>query len=315
MITIDQAVKRLLDNDDILIITHKSPDGDTLGCAFSLYLALCSFNKNVRVECSDAIPTKFNFLQKHYQEKDFTPKFVVAVDVAAVQLLGKKLSEYADKIDLCIDHHPSNDMYAKETFVDKNASAACEIMFEVIFKMGITITKEMADCLYTGIATDSGCFKFSNTTAKTHRIAAELFELGCDYEVINRNLFENKSKKSIQIEQKALDAIEYFFNDQVAIIEITQKMVEETGANETELDGISSIPRTIDGVEIGITMREQNDGSHKISIRTACKVDASKLCAVFGGGGHKRAAGCLIKQDYETTKAQLLEAIKSLIEE
>lgn len=315
MITIDQAVKRLIENDDILIITHKSPDGDTLGTAYALYFALSSLNKRARVECSDVIPKRFNFFIEGYQEIDFEPKYVVAVDVAAVQLLGKKMSIYAEKIDLCIDHHPSNDMYATETFVDKNASATCEIMFDIISKMNVNITKQISNCLYTGIATDSGCFKYSNTTAKTHMVAAKLFEFGCEYELINRDFFENKSKKVISIEQKALSAIEYFYDDQVAIIELTRKMIDEIGAKDTELDGVSSIPRTIDGVEIGITMREQDDGSHKISIRTACKVDASKLCAIFGGGGHMRAAGCLIKQNYETAKTQLLEAIKPFIEE
>lgn len=308
-----EAVQRLIQSNNILIITHKSPDGDTLGSAFALYSACKALGKNARVECSDQIPERFHFLMEGYEHQDFTPDFIVAVDVAAVQLFGSKLECYAEKVDLCIDHHPSNEFFAKETFLVVKAAATCEIMYDIISNMNIEITKQIANCLYTGIATDSGCFRFSNTTEKTHRIAADLFQFGANHEWINRSMFETKSKSRVRIEQLALSSIEYYYSDYVALIAITQKMIEDAHADESELDGVASMPRTIEGVEIGITMREKAEGGYKISVRTASTIDASQLCAMFHGGGHKRAAGCFIDADLKTTKRLLLDAIQSII--
>ncbi|WMJ23012.1 bifunctional oligoribonuclease/PAP phosphatase NrnA [Paludicola sp. MB14-C6] len=312
-ITKAEVVKRLLQSDNVLIITHKSPDGDTLGSAFALYNALKSLQKKARVECSDIFPQRFQYLMEGYEHQEFKPDYIVAVDVAAIQLFGSNLEHYAQDVDLCIDHHPSNELYAKDTYLVAKASATCEMMYDIICDMNIAITKQIADCLYTGLATDTGCFRFSNTTEKTHRTAADLFGFGANYEWINRILFETKSKSRVRMEQLALSSIEYYYSDYVALIAITQKMIEEANADESELDGVASIPRTIEGVEIGITMREKAEGGYKISIRTASKVDASQLCALFNGGGHKRAAGCFIDSDLKTTKRLLLDAIQSII--
>ncbi len=230
-----------------------------------------------------------------------------------MQLFGEKLNDYATKVDLCIDHHPSNELYAKKTYLVQQAAAACEIMYEIITLLNVVITKQIADCLYTGIATDSGCFKYSNTTANTHIVAAHLFQCGADYEEINSFLFDTKSKSRIRVEQYVLNTMEFFYDDKVALIAITKKTVEETNADESELDGVSALPRSIEGVEIGITIREKTADSHKVSIRTTKDVDASEICKNFGGGGHKRAAGCLINEDYETTKKLLIEVVEKYI--
>lgn len=308
-----EAIKRLIENDNILIICHMSPDGDTLGCAYALYNALVAKKKNVRVDCSDDVPERFSYLKSGYVDSDFEPKYVVAVDLAARQLIGEKLSGYADKIDLCIDHHPSNELYAKETYLVSTAAAACEIIYDIIVSMNVDITTQIATCLYTGIATDTGCFCFSNTTSNTHLVASELYKFPAEYEHINSLLFNTKSKSRLRIEQKVLNTMEYFYNDKVAISCITQKMIEESKADESELDGVSNIPRSIEGVEIGITMREKLDGNFKVSVRTTAKADASKICGKFNGGGHKGAAGCLIEANFETAKALLVEAVKDAI--
>lgn len=312
--TAKQASDELLSKDNILIISHISPDGDTLGCAFALYFALTSLGKQVKIRCSDDLPERFSFLYNGYVDSDFLEEYVVCVDVAAVQLLGDKLSNYVGKINLCIDHHPSNELYADNTYLDHTAAAACELMYEVIKLLNVPISKQIADCLYTGIVTDSGCFKYSNTSANTHIIAARLFEYGADYEVINRFLFDTKSKNRVKIEQYVLSTMEFFCQDKIALIAITQKMINDIDADESELDGLSSLPRIIEGVEVGITMTEKPDGSFKVSLRTTSEVDASQVCNAFGGGGHKRAAGCLIKEDYETTKKLLVNEVKKYID-
>lgn len=308
-ITPIEAAKELLANDNIMIISHMSPDGDTLGSSFGLYNALTSLNKHVKVRCSDKVPAKFAYLQEGYVDNDFSEDYVVCVDVAATQLFGDKLSSYIEKVDLCIDHHPSNDFYAKKTCLNAKAGATCELVFEIIELLGAKVTSQIADCLYTGITTDTGCFKYSNTTAQTHIVTAELIKFGADYAEINRFLFDTKSKSRIEIEQHVLNTMEFFYNDRVALIAISQKTIERTHADESELDGVSALPRTIEGVQIGITIREKTNGAYKLSLRTTSEVDASEICQIFGGGGHKRAAGCLIEADFESTKKMIVEAV------
>lgn len=315
LITAAEAAKELLIHDNIMLISHMSPDGDSLGGAFALYYALIKIGKRVKIRCSDDLPVRFSYLYCDYIDNDFKEEYVVAVDVAAVQLFGERMSEYCEKTDLCIDHHPTNEMYAKNTFLNHHAAATCEMVYEVINIMAIPMTQTIANCLYTGIATDSGCFKYSNTTANTHIVAARLFELGAEYEEINRFLFDTKSKSRMAIEQKILSTVEYFMHDKVAMIFITQKMINEINADESELDGLSALPRTIEGVEIGLTVREKVDGKHKVSVRTSGDVNAGELCGIFGGGGHKRAAGCLLECDLETAKARLLTAIEPLLQQ
>ena len=310
LITAQQASDELLAHDDILIISHMSPDGDTLGCAFALYHALFAVGKRVKIRCSDELPDRFSYLYTGYVDSEFEEQYVVSVDLAAIQLFGEKLNSYTSKVDLCIDHHPSNDLYAKKTYLNASAAAACELIYEVIVLMNITVTKQIADCIYTGIATDSGCFKYSNTSPNTHIVAAKLFECGADYEHINRSLFDTKSKMRVRVEQHVLSRMEFFCEDKIAMITINQQTVEDTQADETELDGLSGLPRMIEGVLVGITIREKTLNAYKVSLRTTAEVDASKVCQEFGGGGHKRAAGCLITEDYDTAKTMLVEVVK-----
>ena len=312
-VTAIEAAKELLLQDDILIISHQNPDGDTLGSAFALYYALSSLQKRARVICSDSLPKRFSYLYRDYEEKPFSESYVVAVDVAALQLFGELQEGYGGRVDLCIDHHPSNEFYAAKTYLRADAAATCELVYEVIQNMGAGITPRIANCLYTGIATDTGCFKFSNTTRNTHMVAAELFRLGADYRFINEYLFEVKTKQRVWIERQAMNTMEFFNGDRIAIIRISQDMIASSQVDESELDGIAALPRSIEGVMIGITLKEKPDGAQKISIRTTADVDASKICARFGGGGHARAAGCLIKENYQTAKEMLLKACEAIL--
>lgn len=312
LISSAETADLLLSHDNILIISHKNPDGDTLGSAFALFHGLCDLNKKVRFICHHKIPRKFDFLtlgRPYALTPDFTPDFIVAVDVAATQLLGSSLMCYNDKIDICIDHHPTNEQFATKTFLDPKAGATCEVIFDLLAQMNIEVTPLIADCMYTGIVTDTGCFKYSNTTAKTHKTTAKLFELGANYEWINRVMFDTKSKKRFAIEQRILDTLEYFGDGKIAVITITAQMLLDEGIDDSELDGISALPRTIEGVEVGITLREKKSGFFKASVRTTSLYDASKICEKFGGGGHKRAAGCVIEKDLENAKALIVQAV------
>ena len=167
---VQQMAQRLLAADNILILCHKNPDGDTIGCGSALYYALKALEKTTAVLCSDDIPSRYAFTNPRLFKGEFEPCTVIAVDVAGLQLFGENngVPQYARHVDLCIDHHAGNNGYADFTLLDAGAAAAAELLYQVIVEMGVTITPHIADCLYTGIATDTGCFKFSSTTANTH---------------------------------------------------------------------------------------------------------------------------------------------------
>lgn len=225
------AVLRLRSADDILILCHKNPDGDTIGCAGALYLALKALGKNAAILCSDPIPSLYDYMELRQFDQSFTPAFVVAVDVASIQLFGDRnnVQKYAEHVQLCIDHHASNSGYAYETLLDPGAAAACEVMAGVISDMGVPIDASIADCLYTGIATDTGCFRFASTTARTHQVAAHLIEAGADVERLNARLFESRSRARLEIERIALESLEYFFDGRCAMIYLTWDQIVTSG--------------------------------------------------------------------------------------
>ncbi len=311
MISASAAASFLERSDKFVILTHASPDGDTLGSAYALADALCALNKRVFVVCPDKIPEKFGYLIKEYEA--FEPETVVAVDIADEKLLGSLYDRYSGRAALCIDHHGSNTKYAEMLYLEADAAAACECIYNVINELGTKITPYMASCLYTGIATDTGCFKFSNTTPRSHRYAAELIEKGADYGEINRVMFEVKSRGRIAMERKVLENIEFYYGGRCAVITVTRDMIKETGCPLGDLDGVTAMSRQIEGVQIGVTIKEKPDGKYKVSLRTFEPYNAADICAVFGGGGHIRAAGCEFSCDIESAKRQLLSAIGEVL--
>lgn len=315
-LSLDNTCEFLNSHDNYIILTHRSPDGDTLGSAFSLCRALGFLGKNSYVICPDAIPPKFNYFAN---QCGVMPKAenatVISVDVADVKLLGGLQAEYEEKIELAIDHHISNTRFAKRLYLDSTASAACECIYDIILKLGVKIDKDIANGLFTGIATDTGCFKYSNTTSKTHMIAAKLMGYGIDAAHINKLMFDTKSRERMEIERLALDSAEFYFNDKCCIIGVTNSMKQKSGCSEDDLEGIAILSRCVEGVLIGATMRQTNDNSYKVSVRTYPPFDASKICANFGGGGHVAAAGCTIEGDLDTAKAKLVGCIKNIMEE
>lgn len=314
-ITLKEAAQRLLDADDILILSHRSPDGDTLGCASALLRGLHSLGKKARFLCSDPVPKKFAFLFAGVEEQVFEPEFIVSVDIADRQLFGKNLESYTEKVDLCLDHHGTNGVFAKERYVDAKASAACEILFQVLKEMQVTISSEIADCLFTGISTDTGCFRFGNVTPRTHRMAAELIELGAHAADINREMYDTKSRARLEVEKYVLQALAFHFDGKCAVLCLPASLVEELGVEEGDLDGVASMSRQVEGVLVGVTIREKEDGMLKVSLRTNPPMNASEICAEFGGGGHAAAAGCAFTgKTFDEVKGLLLEAIAKQME-
>lgn len=300
-------------HDNFEILTHDYPDGDTLGSGFGLCLALQQLGKNARV-ITTGVPRDFTFLQKGILRQDFQAQTVVSVDVADEKLLGCNRAAYEGKIDLCIDHHITNKVKAPLKLVDGSAAANCVILYKLFCEMGIRFTREIANNLYTGISTDTGCFRYTNTTAETLRVAADVIDIGCDTAYINKVMFETKTRKKIALEREIYDTIEYCCGDRCAIIAVTCDIQKKLGIEDGELEGLASLPRQIEGVEIGITMREKAPGDFKVSVRANERViNAAQFCARFGGGGHAAAAGCTVKGSLEQAKAQLKNAVEQCL--
>ena len=309
-IDVKECITLLKEYDNYLILSHRHPDGDTLGSAFALKRALDLLGKKSMVRCNDEMPSKYSYLWQDLDNSEIKFDKIIAVDVADKKLLGEEFeSKYGDNVFLCVDHHMSNREYAENLLLEDRAAAAV-VIYEVICESGVEITPEIASCVYTGLSTDTGCFMFSNTTPTVHRIAADVMEKGADYVNINRLMFETKSMSYLRLEQMAVSSIESHFDGKCAIMTITRKMFEESGSSSTECDGIAALPRKIEGVKIGITIRERHNGSYKVSLRTVEPYDAAKICGKLGGGGHNRAAGCEFECSLDEVKATLLEIIK-----
>lgn len=310
-----EAFNRLSAMDDILLLTHRLPDGDAVGSIFALFLMLRKMGKRVRC-LTDKIPSSLKIAAVDDCGGDFEAKYVVTVDVGDRKLLGEELDAlYGGRVDLSIDHHGTNDEYAAYTLLDSEAAAACEVLFDMFTRVGAEITADIAKELYIGIATDTGCFRYGNTTAKTMRTAAALMEKGIDTVAYNTEIFETKTKEYACFEKLALNNLTTYFDGRCAIMLITRDMYDESGLDEADDKAVNALPRQIEGVLAGITLKEKNDGSGwRVSVRSKDPVSAADICIRLNGGGHRLAAGCELTGTREEAVSALLDATKTVLD-
>lgn len=282
----------------ILVLSHASPDGDTLGSAAALVRGLLALGKRAAFCCADPIPPKFSYLFQDLPgevlDGTLPCRHVMSVDVADLSLLKTISEKYAGQIELAIDHHGTHKPFAKERWVEADSAATAEMIWQLLKELKISPDKTMADCVYTGLCTDTGCFRYRNTTPRTHLLAAETMEAGADAGEINRVMFESKSRAQAEAESQILNAMEFFCGGKCAMVRIPQKIYGEKGVTENDLEGVPALSRQIEGVLIGVTLKEKEDGTIKASVRTNPGADAAELCSRFGGGGHAGAAGCTL---------------------
>lgn len=278
--------------DNILILSHASPDGDTLGSACALARGLASLGKRVDFRCGDEIPQKFDYLFRGLPLGGFAPEHVVTVDVADLSLLGTIKEEYKSKIELAIDHHGTHKAFAEKRWVEGDSAATAEMIWLLLKELGVQLDKAMANCVYTGITTDTGCFRYPNVTPRTLRLGAETMEAGADAAEINRLMWESKTRAQLEAERLAMNGLEFFCEGKAALIQVPRSVLEKTGAKDSDLEGLASLPREIEGVLLGVTVKEKEDGTIKVSVRANPPADAAAICEKFSGGGHTGAAGC-----------------------
>lgn len=312
------AAAFLRENDDYLILMHASPDGDTLGSGSALCIALQRLGKRAKAVCPDEIPHRFDYLFKAIEPMDFEPKNVVCVDIADTKLLAE-MKKVGDTAELAIDHHSSHKDYAKREFVESESAACCELIYAVINELGVPIDKDIASSLYTGIATDTGCFKFSNVTPRTHTIAAEMIANGADFGAINYAMFVVKTQGRIKLEQETLKNMQFFADGKIAVITAPLSLINSIPDIDTDdIGALANIPREIAGVEIGICVKEKKAGVFKASLRSSDNFDAAEIARRFGGGGHARAAGCsfngtTMEKAVESIANACIEAVEKLV--
>lgn len=309
MLTVEQTAALLRTFDDILILTHVRPDGDTVGCAAALCAGLRALGKTAYLLPNPELTkTTAPYFAPYAAPEGFMPEAVISTDVATVNLLPENARAYAGRIDLAIDHHPSFEHFGKANIVRPAAAACGELIYDILSRLG-PITAELALPLYVAVSTDTGCFAYANTTADTHAVAAALLRTGIDYRTVNKVFFRTKSRKRMQLEAAILSTCEFHDRDRVAVLSVPMSLMERVGADETDAEDLSALGGQIEGVDCAVTMRELRPDVWKMSVRTGERVNATEVCRILGGGGHAAAAGCTVEAPLPEAKAAILDAI------
>lgn len=312
-LTLRGTAERLRSFESVLILTHVRPDGDTVGSAAALCAGLRALGKTAYLlpnpELTD---TTAPYARPYHAPEGFRPEKVVSVDIAAADLFPENARPYGTRVDLAIDHHPSFEGFGKENYVRPSAAATGEIIYDILAALG-PVTAEMALPLYVAIATDCGCFAYNNTTAYTHAVAAALLRTGIDFRAVNKTFFRTKTRKRLALEAAMLGGAEYHDHERVAVLSVPLDLIARVRATETDAEDLSALGGQIEGVDCAVTMRELRPGVWKFSLRTGPRVNATKVCALLGGGGHAAAAGCTVEAPYEEAKGRMLEAIARVV--
>jgi len=313
-ITTQEAAELLRRQDNILILTHRRPDGDTIGSAAGLCQALRQLGKRAfMLRNPDVTAVNARYAEGLWGEDGWKPDFVVSVDIAAKGLFFPASEAYFDQIGLAIDHHPSFEGFGEKQCVRPECAACGEIVFEICRELG-EITPAVALPLYAAVTTDTGCFVYANTSANTHKVAASLMETGIDFFAVNKRHFRTKTRKRIAIEAGLLGGAEFFHEGRGVFLSLPLEAIQRVGAEENDLEDISSLAGIIEGVDCGAVLRELTPGEWKLSLRTGAngRVNATSACALLGGGGHAMAAGATIHGSLAEVKRQVLDAVNQV---
>ena len=296
-LTRSETARWLESRDDYLILTHRRPDGDTLGSAAVLCLGLRQLGKTAHILENPETTEKYRHLHSGLTvEKVESHHTLVCVDTAAPGML--QLNASAENIQLRIDHHGTATSFTPWELVDATAGATGDIIYDVLMEMGVRLDKAMAEALYTAVSTDTGCFRYANTNAHSYAVASACAQAGGDLHTINQKIFDTNSLARLRLQGWMVENIRFLKNGTLAVCALPKAVEEMLGVTEDDMENISGFPRSIQGVKMAATLRESGDGV-KVSVRALPGYDAAAVCAAFGGGGHKGAAGASMKMTLE----------------
>ena len=311
--TRNECAAWLLAHDNFCILTHARPDGDTIGSAAALCVGLRQLGKTAHIlDNAQASPFLRRCLLGLTVEAPAAGDTLVSVDVASPHLFPAEHQQYLERIALRIDHHATAISFTPAELVDASSAATGEIIYELLMDMGAEMTKDIAWRLYIAISTDTGCFRYSNTTAHTYRVAAACAETGADLYPITQELFDTTSISELKLQNWMVEHAQFLCNGQVAVCGIPASM--EDNVSREDLEGISGFLRSIEGVRISATLREI-EGGCKVSVRAVPGLDAGSVCTRFGGGGHKGAGGANLQLPMEEAITLVAAALKNALED
>lgn len=312
--TTAEAARLLLGWDRLLLLTHVRPDGDTVGSAAALCRALRDLGKTAYLLPNPELTATYApYAAPYTAPEGFAPDRVVSVDIAALSLLPDNARLYQDRVDLAIDHHPSQEFFARETCLEADSAACGEIVYDIITRL-TPVTPDIALPLYVAVSTDTGCFVYSNTTPRTHRIAAALMDCGIDAAPVNKALFRTKSVTRLAMESRMVADMELYDQGRVVVMQIPLSLRQELHATDADIEELSSLAALVEGTDCGVTLRELRPGQIKLSLRTGPRVNATAVCRRLGGGGHRAAAGATLPGTMEEAKAAVLAAIQASLQ-
>ena len=303
-LTVTETVERLREPAPTLICFHARPDGDAVGSAFALSLWLSAMGSECYCVSADEVPQYLSFLIAGLQESvlpesiktGFENARVVTVDTASPAQMGRLFDLFGERVCLMIDHHGTGTPYADHLIVPE-AAACGEVIFDLIAASGVDVPSRVSELLYAAIASDTGCFRYSNVKESTHLHAAALVAQGIDTAEINRKLFESRSYQSLKAEKAGFERLRFFENGKIAIITFPYALHKELDVREEHLGTLIDVARCVAGVEIAAAIRETATGDFRVSLRANAHFDVAAVAARFGGGGHVRAAGATLVAD------------------
>ena len=309
--TLRETVSFLKESDNFIILTHRRPDGDTVGSASALCRGLRGIGKCAYLSDNDGVTRRLApFAEGLFAPEGYTPDTVIAVDIADEKLFCASDGHYCGKVDLCIDHHPTNTQYARHLLLDQGEAATGAIVWQLIGEIGADKTREICNAVYLAIATDTGCFKYSNTTPLCHRAAAECIELGADFHPINTAFFVVKTPARLALESEMFGSLVMSECSRACIAVISRDFIERTQADMDDLDNLSSLLMQLEQIKVGGLLTETKQrGTYKLSVRSRAPVNAAAVCAKFDGGGHARAAGGSLSGSREDCVSALMQAM------
>lgn len=310
-LTRTETARFLQSNDRFTIVTHRRPDGDTLGSSAALCRGLRQLGKIAHVlENPEITPRYADLHQGLTKPSAEAGDILVSVDVASANMLPEAFP--AETIILRIDHHRTAAPFTKDELVDPDAAACGQIIYDVLMEMGVQLDAPMANALYTAISTDTGCFRYANTQSHTLAVAAACAKATPDLYRLNQALFGTTSLKRLKIQSWMIDHAQFLYDGKIAVCALPLTVEQSIGVTEDDMENISGFPRSIEGVQIAATLRQQADGVVKLSVRCTPEHDAGVICAKFGGGGHRGAAGASFTMSLEEAAAAVIAAMPQL---
>lgn len=298
--------------DNVLLLTHVRPDGDTIGSAAALCRALQDCGQTAYLLPNPEITATYApYAAPYWAPEDWQAEHIVSVDIADASLLPENAQSYRDRIELAIDHHPSQTFFARNTCLEADSAACGEIVYEIIQHL-TALTADIALPLYVAVSTDCGGFQYGNTTARTHRIAAALMDV-VDVAAVNKALFRTKSRVRLAMESRMVADMKLFDHQRVVVMEIPLSLRQEMQATDADIEELSALPALVEGTDCGVTLRELRPGTVKVSVRTGPRVDACALCRILGGGGHHAASGATVEGTLDEARMAVLAAYRKVI--